>query len=95
MFVRNVSRSSGRELLVAACAAAFFAVAPVGAALAHGGGGHGGGGHSHSSHSMHASAGDRMRFVPNPGNDANNGGSWSVSDPRCWDGATLLCGAGG
>jgi len=112
MFVRNVSRGSGRGLLVAACAAAFFAVAPVGAALAHGGGGHGGGGHSSSSSSSHGGGGfhssgfhgvgfrghdhdgRRMVVVPDPG-DANNGGSWSVSDPRCWDGATLLCGAGG
>jgi hypothetical protein len=113
MFVRKVSRSSRRGLLVAACAAVLFAAAPVGAALAHGGGhgggGHGGGGHSSSSSShggggFHSSGfygagfrghdhdGRRMAIAPDPG-DAADGGSWSLSDPRCWDGATLLCGS--
>ena len=87
MFIRNDSRSSGRGLLIAACAAVFFAAAPVGAALAHGGGHGGGHGHSHGDH-----VSGRMHVDPN---DANNGGSWSSTDPRCWNGAMLFCNAGG
>jgi hypothetical protein len=111
MFVRNDSRSSRRGLLVAACAAVLFAAAPVGAALAHGGGGQGGGGHGGGGHSSSSHGGGfqssgfhgagfrghdhdhrRMAIAPDPG-DAADGGSWSLSDPRCWDGATLLCGS--
>ena len=84
MFVRNVSHSSGRGLLLAACAAAFFAASPVGAALARG---HG---HSHSSSPTSANADPS----PGAGAGANGGGSPSSTDPHCWNGA-VVCGATG
>jgi len=89
MFVRNVSHSSGRGLLIAACAAAFFAAAPVGAALAHG---HG---HSHS-HRDSFPASASMSADPSPSGGAvpSNGGGSPSTDPRCSN-AMFGCNAAG